>query len=99
MLDSAGAPATERTYGGEMTMHIPLPAVWAKRLCDLPESGMGYQRVDVALKTGERVSGVSVLNAEFLVWLSERAPIDADAIADICLNQASVPDESVPDAD
>lgn len=98
MLDAAGAPATERIHSGEMTMHIPLPAVWARRLCDLPESGMGYQRVDVDLKSGARVCGVLVLNAEFLVWPSERAPIDADAIADICLNQASVPDESVPDA-
>lgn len=70
-------------------MHIPLPAVWIKRLCNLPESGMGYQRVDIHLKTGERVSGVLVLNAEFLDWPSERTPIDADAIAGIFMHGSS----------
>ena len=82
-----------------MTMHIPLPTAWTKRLGNLPESGMGYQCVDVDLKTGERVSGVLVLNAEFLVWPSERAPIDSDAIVDICMNEGATPAEWGPEAD
>lgn len=44
------------------TLH--LPEVWTERLVHLPESGMGYQKVNIFLKDGAVVENVIVLNAE-----------------------------------
>jgi hypothetical protein len=40
---------------------------WVERLLKAPESGMGYQRVDVTLTDGRVLKDAVVLNAEFLV--------------------------------
>jgi hypothetical protein len=47
-------------------MRIKLDQRWTKRLLELPESGMGYQRVDVRFADGRELKDVVVLNAEEL---------------------------------
>ena len=70
-----------------MTVH--LPERWIARLCDLPESGMGYQNVVVRLRDGSSWT-VIVRNAEQFEWPPDRPRIDASDIVDIRL----VPEES-----
>lgn len=43
---------------------VRLPAIWIDHLIDLPETGMGYQRVNIHLKGGQVLHDVVVLNAE-----------------------------------
>lgn len=43
---------------------VHLPARWIQQLVRLPESGMGYQKVNIVLKEGKVLKGVIVLNAE-----------------------------------
>ena len=43
---------------------IRLPAIWIDRLVHLPESGMGYQRVNIRLREGKVLKDVMVFNAE-----------------------------------
>lgn len=43
---------------------VHLPERWTAHLVRLPESGMGYQRVDITLKNGKVLRNVVVLNAE-----------------------------------
>jgi hypothetical protein len=45
-----------------ITVH--LPKIWMEQLVNLPESGMGYQRVDILLRQGEVLKSVMVFNAE-----------------------------------
>ena len=45
-------------------MRIRLEPHWTKRLLELPESGMGYQRVDIRLVDGRELKDVVVFNAE-----------------------------------
>ena len=45
-------------------MRIRLEPRWTKRLLELPESGMGYQRVDIRLADGRELKDVVVFNAE-----------------------------------
>lgn len=45
-------------------MRIRLDECWVQRLVRLPESGMGYQRVDVRFANGRELKDVPVFNAE-----------------------------------
>ena len=45
-------------------MRVKLEQRWIKRLLNLPESGMGYQRVDLSLADGRELKDVPVFNAE-----------------------------------
>jgi hypothetical protein len=45
-------------------MRVKLEPRWTKRLLELPESGMGYQRVDVRLADGRELRDLVVFNAE-----------------------------------
>lgn len=45
-------------------MTIRLPEKWARFLLGQPESGMGYQRVDVHLANNRKITDVVVFNAE-----------------------------------
>ncbi|MGD0650555.1 MAG: hypothetical protein ABSA97_05360 [Verrucomicrobiia bacterium] len=45
-------------------MRIKLEQRWTKRLLRLPESGMGFQRVDMQLADGRELKDVLVFNAE-----------------------------------
>jgi hypothetical protein len=47
-------------------MRIKLAHQWTNRLRKLPESGMGYQRVDVRFANGQELRNVLVFNAEEL---------------------------------
>jgi hypothetical protein len=45
-------------------MQIKLNDFWSQRLVQMPETGMGYQKVDVSLKDGRTLKGLLVFNAE-----------------------------------
>ena len=47
-------------------MRIKLDRRWTERLLSLPESGMGYQRVDVRFADGRELKDIIVFNAEDL---------------------------------
>jgi len=64
-------------------MRIKLDRCWTERLLDLPESGMGYQRVDVRLTDGRELLDVVVFNAKELELPDEMAPA---TIADVRLH-------------
>ena len=61
---------------------IHLPSVWIDRLVSLPETGMGYQKVDFLLKDGGSIDGITVLNAE---ECSVPESFDPSAIVDVRL--------------
>jgi len=47
-----------------MNVRVPLPDKWVQYLIRQPESGMGYQRVDVLLEDGTKLEDCIVFNAE-----------------------------------
>ena len=47
-----------------MNVRVHLPAKWVKYLVHKPESGMGYQRVDVVLEDDTTLRDCLVFNAE-----------------------------------
>ena len=61
-------------------MRVKLDQRWTKRLLELPESGMGYQRVDVRLADGRELRDLLVFNAEEIEVPGEFA---SAAIADV----------------
>ena len=64
-------------------MRLHLNQRWVRHLCSLPETGMGYQIVDVILRNGERVQSIVVYNAEEMDWPAQRRPIKPEDIVDI----------------
>lgn len=52
-------------------MKLKLNKYWTEYLLKYPETGMGYQRVDVILKSGQIIKDIVVLNAEDLVLPDE----------------------------
>jgi hypothetical protein len=68
-------------------MSITLPAKWVDHLTHLPESGMGWQRVDVELADGRRLENCVVRNAEIL---DVTEPVDAAQIRGISIHTAAV---------
>ena len=67
-------------------MTITLSQQWIDKLVRLPESGMGYQVVDVRLRDGRILTGVLVQNAE-LLSLPEGVVFVNEDIADISLHR------------
>lgn len=65
-------------------MRIRLPEKWIGYLCRLPESGMGYQRVDVTFADGSVQRQCVVFNAE-TIELPEAC--EGRVIADIRLHE------------
>ena len=65
-------------------MRIKLDKLWVERLLAMPESGMGYQRVDVKLADGRELKDAVVLNAELLEVPDDFGLV---TIADIRLHQ------------
>lgn len=57
-------------------MRIKLDSRWTKRLLQLPESGMGYQRVDLRFANGRELKNVLVFNAEDLDVPDELAGLE-----------------------
>ena len=72
-------------------MRLQLDDRWISHLCGLPETGMGFQRVDIALQSGEVLTGVVVFNAEEVEWPADRPPIRPLDIAAITLSDESAP--------
>ena len=64
-------------------MRLYLADRWANHLCDLPESGMGYQIVDIVLHNGEEFRDIVVFNGQVVDWPEESPPIKPDDIVDI----------------
>jgi len=65
-------------------MRVKLPKKWIDYLVSKPESGMGYQRVDVRLQNGRLLENVMVFNAEDMELPEEFARLQ---IKDLCLHQ------------
>ena len=64
-------------------MKLKLDKYWTEKLLTYPESGMGYQKVDVVLKTGRIIKGVVVLNAEEMVLTDEYKNLRLEEIKDL----------------
>ena len=65
-------------------MRVKLPKKWIDYLVSKPESGMGYQRVDVRLQNGRLLENVMVFNAEDMELPEEFARLQ---IKDLRLHQ------------
>ena len=63
-------------------MRMRLNQHWMSHLRSLPETGTGYQIVDVILRKGERVPSIVVYNAEEMEWPPQRSPIKPEDIVD-----------------
>ncbi|MBI2677019.1 MAG: hypothetical protein HYX21_03700 [Candidatus Yanofskybacteria bacterium] len=61
---------------------------WVDKLAGLPETGMGYQIVDVYLKNGTIVRGLTVVNCEQIV-VPESHSFSENDIQDIWLSQST----------
>jgi hypothetical protein len=61
-------------------MRIKLDKRWSKRLRELPESGMGYQYVDVRFADGRELRNVVVLNGEELEVPNDFAQVEVTDI-------------------
>lgn len=66
-------------------MDLPHAARWTAFLRHLPESGMGYQRVRVGLRSGVAVPDAIVLNGTILRLPATAPAISPDDITDIQL--------------
>lgn len=64
-------------------MRVVLPDKWIEHLCGLPETGMGYQVVDLILRGGTKVFSVKVFNAEEFEWPADSDPLNLEEIEDI----------------
>ena len=64
-------------------MRIKLKQHWTERLLELPESGMGYQRVDIRFANGLTLEDVVVFNAQEFEASDEFAQAD---IRDVSLH-------------
>ena len=64
-------------------MKLKLNEQWAKKLLKYPESGMGYQKVNVLLKSGNAIKDVIVLNAEDLILPDQYSKLTTDEIAEL----------------
>jgi hypothetical protein len=62
-------------------MKLKLNKNWTEKLLKYPETGMGYQRVDVLLKSGQIIRDVVVLNAEDLVLPNQYGGLKLEKIA------------------
>lgn len=58
----APSPAPSPYLTNKMT--IKINDYWSQRLVKMPETGMGYQKVDLTFKDGRILKGLIILNAE-----------------------------------
>ncbi len=63
-----------------MTTRLQLDDKWSALLCGLPETGMGYQCVDVFLRDGQCVKDVLVFNAQVMEWTHHRSIQSEDIV-------------------
>ena len=67
-----------------MKVKMRLPNEWFHRLICWPETGMGYQTVDIHLKGGRTLEKINVINAEHFE-VEEEDVFDVGEIEDISL--------------
>ena len=68
-------------------MQLTLEKKWVVLLENLPESGMGYQRVHIRLRDGRDVENAIVLNSETLQIQDDIAPFRPADIIDVGLEE------------
>lgn len=68
-------------------MIVKLSKYWTEKLLRFPESGMGYQKVEVRLKNGEVIHESLVYNAEELS-LPSKKKINISEVEDIIVEEA-----------
>ena len=66
-----------------VNVRLRLTERWVDHVRGLPETGMGYQIVDVVLRNGERFRGIVVRNAEEMEWPSGAGEMVPEDIAEI----------------
>ena len=67
-------------------MGIKLSKKWVEYLALVPESGMGYQIVDVTLKDGRVLKNTVVFNAEDLKLPPEHRGVELEDVEEIRLS-------------
>ena len=72
--------------GNSAKKRIQLKEEHIKYLLELPESGMGYQIIDVTLKDGKQLKNRIVLNSQFLL-LDDKEIIDPNFIEKVELGK------------
>ena len=72
--------------GNSAKKRIQLKEEHIQYLLELPESGMGYQIVDVTLRDGQQLKNRIVLNSQFLL-LEDHESIDPKLIEKIELRK------------
>ena len=70
-------------------MRLRLDERWINLLCDLPESGLGYQRVDVGLRSGDVVNDILVFNGEVMEWPADSGRVRSEDIESISLSDGT----------
>jgi len=69
-------------------MKLKLNKYWTEYLLKYPETGMGYQRVDVILKSGQTIKNIVVLNAEDLILPDEFKHLNLSEITNIVVSRS-----------
>jgi hypothetical protein len=64
-------------------MILNLSSHWIQKLVELPETGMGYQRMRVSLRNGRELRNVIVENAQHMSLPDELGKISESDIASI----------------
>ena len=64
-------------------MRLHLNERWVDHLCGLPETGMGYQIVDVVLRNGEQFRGIVGYNSRGTGWSTRAGKIVSEDIVGI----------------
>jgi hypothetical protein len=61
---------------------IKIPTLLVEKLISTPESGMGYHKVDLMLKDGNKLFNQTILNCSILL-LDEDIELSSDDIVDL----------------
>lgn len=64
-------------------MKLKLNPYWTKHLLRFPETGMGYQKVDVILKSGQIIKDIIILNAEDMVLPEQYSKLQCEEIVEL----------------
>jgi len=68
-------------------MRIKIEQKWMEKLRLIPESGMGYQKVDITLKEGTEIKDVFIYNGEELDLPEKYSSIKIIEIVKIILHK------------
>ena len=68
-------------------MKLQLNKSLTEKLLKYPESGMGFQRADLVLKSGEIIKDLLILNAEYVDLPEKYKMLKLEDIADIVKNK------------